>query len=174
VAVFAAGLFLWFALQAEVTLRPGDQAPDFELLGSDGQVYRLSALRGRPVVLAWFPRAFSPFCTTQCESLRDHQTRIQTLGVAYLAASLDDPATNRTFARAIGAGYPILSDPSRRVARAYGVVGRLQPWASRWTFYIGSDGRILHIDRSVDVSTAGEDVLARLASLGLAPASGIP
>jgi peroxiredoxin Q/BCP len=53
------------------------------------------------------------------------------------------------------------------VARAYGVASALMPWASRWTFYIGRDGRILYIDKDVNASTAGEDVAARLQALGI-------
>jgi peroxiredoxin Q/BCP len=63
--------------------------------------------------------------------------------------------------------YPILSDPDKNVAKAYGVVGAIQPWASRWTFYIGTDGKILHVDRNVSAKTAGEDVVARLTALGV-------
>lgn len=65
------------------------------------------------------------------------------------------------------ADYPILSDPSKDVATAYGVIGRMG-FPSRWTFYIGTDGRILHIDKSVNTSSAGADVAAKLAALGVA------
>jgi peroxiredoxin Q/BCP len=88
--------------------------------------------------------------------------------VAYFAASTDPVETNRRFAESLGLDYPILSDPSRKVARAYGVVGLLQPWASRWTFYIGLDGRLLAVDRKVSPRTAGRDVAERLAALGVA------
>ncbi len=88
--------------------------------------------------------------------------------MAYFAASTDPVETNRRFAESLGLDYPILSDPSRKVARAYGVVGLLQPWASRWTFYIGLDGRLLAVDRKVSPRTAGRDVAERLAALGVA------
>ncbi len=65
------------------------------------------------------------------------------------------------------ADYPILADPSKNTATAYGVVGRMGV-ASRWTFYIGPDGKILHIDKAVKTSTAGQDVAAKLAELGVA------
>lgn len=83
------------------------------------------------------------------------------------AASTDDADTNRKFAESLSLNYPILSDPGRTVARAYGVAGALLPWASRWTFYIGPDGRILHIDKDVSTRTAGKDILARLEALGV-------
>lgn len=89
--------------------------------------------------------------------------------MAYFAASTDDPDTNTQFAQSLELSYPILSDPSKAVAQAYGVVGLL-PWASRWTFYIGKDGRILDIDKDVSVSTAGAEVARRLDALGVARA----
>ena len=67
----------------------------------------------------------------------------------------------------MGADYPILADPSKEVAKAYGVLG-MAGFASRWTFYIGPDGTILYIDKSVKTSTAGPDVAAKLAELGVA------
>jgi peroxiredoxin Q/BCP len=81
---------------------------------------------------------------------------------------VDQPDTNKRFAESLEVTYPILSDPSKEVARAYGVAGGLMPWASRWTFYIGVDGRILYIDKDVSPSTAGRDVVARLEALGVA------
>jgi peroxiredoxin Q/BCP len=86
--------------------------------------------------------------------------------VAYFAASVDDAETNQKFAEHVSADYPILADPAKDTARAYGVLG-MMGMASRWTFYIGTDGRILHIDKSVKVSSAGPDVAARLAELGV-------
>jgi peroxiredoxin Q/BCP len=80
---------------------------------------------------------------------------------------VDDADTNKKFAEHVGADYPILSDATKEIAKAYGVLG-LSGMASRWTFYIGPDGKILYIDKSVKVSTAGQDVAARLAELGVA------
>jgi peroxiredoxin Q/BCP len=80
---------------------------------------------------------------------------------------VDDAKTNKEFAESVGADYPILSDPAKEVANAYGVLGTFGV-ASRWTFYIGPDGKILHIDKAVKTSTAGADVAATLAQLGVA------
>jgi peroxiredoxin Q/BCP len=63
--------------------------------------------------------------------------------------------------------YPILSDPGREVARAYGVLNDSGEYARRWTFYIGKDGKVLAIDREVKPRTAGEDITARLVALGV-------
>ena len=88
---------------------------------------------------------------------------------AYFAVSVDPPDTNRAFARSLGLDYPLLSDPFRSVAKAYGVVDEDQPFASRWTFYICVDGRILYIDKQVSPGTQGKMIAARLADLGIAP-----
>jgi peroxiredoxin Q/BCP len=87
--------------------------------------------------------------------------------VAYFAASVDPPETNRDFAQSLGVDFPILSDPTRQVARSYGVVDPDQPFASRWTFYIGGDGRILFIDKRVSPGAHGKAVAAELADLGV-------
>jgi peroxiredoxin Q/BCP len=87
--------------------------------------------------------------------------------VAYFAISVDDAETNKKFAEHVEADYPILADASKDVANAYGVLGRLG-LASRWTFYIGPDGKILHIDKAVRTSSAGADVAAKLGELGVA------
>jgi peroxiredoxin Q/BCP len=86
--------------------------------------------------------------------------------VAYFAVSVDPPETNKAFAQSLGVDYPLLSDPTRNVAQAYGVADADQSYASRWTFYIGLDGRILHIDKRVSPTTHGQAVAARLAEMG--------
>ena len=80
----------------------------------------------------------------------------------YFAASVDDAETNKKFAEHVEADYPILSDPDKKVATAYGVVDAQRQLAARWTFYIGPDGRIRDIDAKVSPRTAGEDVVKKL------------
>ena len=147
-----------------VQLKAGDPAPDFALPGSDGRGYRLSDLRGDAVVIAWFPKAFTPGCTRECESLGSSRAVLGQFKVRYFGANVDTPETNRRFATSLGIDYPVLSDPDRRVARAYGVIGA-SGFPSRWTFYIDTDGRILEIDKRVQVATHGKDVAARLSEL---------
>jgi thioredoxin-dependent peroxiredoxin len=88
--------------------------------------------------------------------------------VAYFAASVDTPEDNKKFAESLGLDYPILSDPGKQVASAYGVVTPERQFAQRWTFYIGIDGKILFVDRQVNPSTAGQDVARKLGELGVA------
>lgn len=86
--------------------------------------------------------------------------------------SVDDPETNKKFADEHQADFPLLSDPARNVATAYGVLPPPNPArpdaplrARRWTFYIGADGKIILIDKMVRTGTAGEDLAAKLAEL---------
>lgn len=87
--------------------------------------------------------------------------------MAYFAASTDTLEKNTEFARSFGADFPVLADPGKRAAEAYGV---LMPMglASRWTFYIDKDGTILAIDKEVKLDSAGADIAARLGVLGVA------
>ena len=86
--------------------------------------------------------------------------------MSYFAASVDSVEANTKFARSLGISYPILSDPAKDVARAYGVLSP-SGFASRWTFYIGRDGRILFIDKRVSPAVHGNVVAAKLADLGV-------
>jgi thioredoxin-dependent peroxiredoxin len=141
-----------------IVLAPGDEAPDFELSASDRRTYRLSAFRGHStVVLAWFPKAFTGGCTAECESIGAHGRGLRQFNVAYFGASVDGADTNRQFDESMGIDFPILSDPGRSIARAYGVLGA-SGFPKRWTFYIGTDGRILHIDKQVRTGLHGLDI----------------
>jgi len=77
--------------------------------------------------------------------------------VAYFAASIDDAEKNRKFAESLELDYPILSDPEKRVAKAFGVLRAAGLFAARQTFYIGADGTILYIDADVNVTTAARE-----------------
>ncbi len=101
------------------------------------------------------------------KSLRASGELLRGFDVAYYAASTDTPEKNKRFAESLDADFPILSDPAGDVAEAYGVRMPLIGTASRWTFYIGKDGRIIDIDRNVKAATHGETVAARLAELGV-------
>ena len=82
--------------------------------------------------------------------------------------SVDDPQTNKEFAESLGADFPLLSNPEKDVALAYGVVNDERPVAFRWTYIIGPDGKILRVDKQVSPSTAGQDLVAHLTELGVA------
>lgn len=163
--VFVAVISVITAQAQSVTLKVGDPAPDFSLMGSDGKAHALADYRGKkPVVIAWFPKAFSAGCTLECKSLAANGDRLRKHDVAYFMASVDPLEENTRFAASEKADFPVLSDPDKSVATRFGVLtGR--GMANRWTFYIDRNGRIAHIDRAVNPETAAEDILARLAQL---------
>ncbi len=88
--------------------------------------------------------------------------------MAYFAASIDDAETNKKFADSLELDFPILSDPEKSVARAYGVLTPDEKYAQRWTFYVGADGGIIHVDKDVQASHHGKDIAGKLEELGVA------
>lgn len=88
--------------------------------------------------------------------------------MAYFAASCDSVKKNTDFAKSLDLDYPILSDPGRSVAKQFGVVSETRKFPQRWTFYIGKNGKILHIDKKVNARAHGDQIVARLKALGVA------
>jgi peroxiredoxin Q/BCP len=151
------------------TPQVGDKAPDFKLQGSDGREYALADFAGKKaVVIAWFPRAFTPGCTAECKSMKEDGEVIRHFDVAYFTASVDDAATNKKFAESLALDFPILSDPTKKTAEAYGVMHEGRPVAERWTFYIGPDGTIRAIDQKVNTKQHAKDIATQLEALGVA------
>jgi thioredoxin-dependent peroxiredoxin len=147
-------------------LMVGDPAPDFALQASDGKTYKLSDFKGQQaVVLAWFPKAFTQGCTIECKSLAEHGDMIKKYKAQYFMISVDPLDQNTKFAESLHADFPLLADPSKDTATAYGVLGA-SGVASRWTFYIGPDGTITAIDKAVKPATSAEDMAAKLKDLG--------
>ncbi|MFT5442511.1 MAG: peroxiredoxin Q/BCP [Myxococcota bacterium] len=84
--------------------------------------------------------------------------------------SLDEPEKNLEFAESLDGNFPLLSDPDKVAAKAYGVLGFAGLYANRWTFYIDIEGVIRHIDKDVSTETAGQDIAKQLGVLGFAQA----
>jgi peroxiredoxin Q/BCP len=104
-------------------LREGDEAPQFELEGTDSRTYRLADYRGQGLILAFYPGDFTPVCTKQFCSYRDDGDRIEALGVKLLGISPQSVESHERFVAEHALTLPLLSDPNKRVARSYGVVG---------------------------------------------------
>ena len=153
-------------------LKVGDKAPNFELQASDGKTYKLSDFAGKQaVVLAWFPAAFTQGCTIECKSLAEHGSDIRKYDVTYFMASVDPlegEKGNKPFAESQKADFPLLSDPTKATAEAYGVLMPVVNVAKRHTFYIGKDGRILKIDTGIKPETSAQDMARTLGELGVA------
>ena len=154
--------------QTPVELKVGDAAPDFSLAASDGRTYKLADFKGKSaVVVAWFPKAFTQGCTIECKSLAEKGHLIKGYQAAYFMASVDPIDENTKFGAENKADFPLLSDPDKRTAEAYGVLNP-RGMANRWTFYIGKDGKIQFIDKAVKPATSAEDIAAKLGELNTA------
>jgi thioredoxin-dependent peroxiredoxin len=166
-----AGLGLAAVPAAAGDLKVGDQAPNFKLQASDGRTYQLADFKGKEsVVLAWFPKAFTQGCTIECKSLAEHGDMIKKFNAQYFMISvdpLDGDKGNKAFADTYHADFPLLSDPAKDTANAYGVLNAERGFANRWTFYIGKDGKIAAIDKTVKPATSAEDMAATLKQLGV-------
>ena len=166
--------------QMAPTLKVGDMAPDFSLQGTDGKTHKLSDYRGKSsVVVAWFPKAFTQGCTIECKSLAENGDKIKKYNVAYFMVSVDPIEDNIAFAKATSvklgdqvvekkeADFPMLSDPTKATAKAYGVLSE-RGFATRWTFYIDKAGKIAAIDTAVRPAQSAEDMIAKLDELKIA------
>ena len=163
-ALFLSVVALLAAPAHAADLKVGDKAPAFDLPSTAGGSYQLG---GRTVVLAWFPRAYTPGCTMQCKSLAKNGDLIRGFDVDYFMISTDPLEDNAGFAAKHDADFPMLSDPTTETAKAYGVFHE-RGFAMRHTFYIAPDRTILAIDRKSNPATAAEDIAATLAELNVA------
>jgi thioredoxin-dependent peroxiredoxin len=152
-----------------VSLEAGDQAPDFTLPDQHGDPVSLSALRGRTVVLYFYPKADTPGCTTQACGVRDHRADYDRADAVVLGVSPDPVRKVAKFDDEYGLGFPLLADEDHAVAAAYGVwvqksmYGRKYMGNERTTFVIGPDGVIKDVFRSVKPAEHDRLVLSALA-----------
>ena len=127
-----------------MTLSVGDAAPEFSLPDQDRQVVELAALRGAPVLLVFYPFAFSGICTGELCQLRDELSTYTDAGVRVLAISTDPVFSLKAFREKEGFEFPLLSDfwPHGAVAQAYGVFNEKAGMALRGTFLVDGEGRV--------------------------------
>jgi peroxiredoxin Q/BCP len=151
-----------------MTLKPGDPAPDFTLSDQNGDPVSLSALRGKTVVVYFYPKADTPGCTTQACGVRDHRSDYQQAGAVVLGVSPDPVKAVGKFDQKYGLGFPLLADQDHEVAERYGVwveksmYGRKYMGNERTTFVISPDGTIKDILRKVKPAEHDELVLAAI------------
>jgi peroxiredoxin Q/BCP len=149
---------------------PGDTAPDFEIPDQDGNSVRLSGLRGKSVVLYFYPKADTPGCTTQACSVRDHRADYERANAVVLGVSPDPVTKIAKFDTKFTLGFPLLSDEQHEVAEAYGVwvqksmYGRTYMGMERSTFVIDPEGKVAHVFRKVKPAEHDAKVLATLAA----------
>lgn len=144
----------------------GQPAPDFSLPDQSGNTVSLSALKGKPVILYFYPKDDTPGCTKQACSFRDYYTDIQEAGGIVYGASPDSVESHQEFIEKYGLPFDLLADEEKEAAQAYGVWvererdGRKFMGIARTTFAIDEEGNIAHIWENVSADTQGEDILA--------------
>ena len=119
----------------------GDEAPDFTVQLPDGSTRTLSSLRGRSVILYFFPKANTAGCTVETRGFAERYMRYQQAGFEVIGVSVDSAETQKGFGQRCGSQFPLVGDPTKTIARKYGVLGFLGV-AKRVTFLIGPDGRV--------------------------------
>jgi peroxiredoxin Q/BCP len=136
-------------------LEEGQIAPDFELPADDGRIVRLSDLRGKRVILYFYPKDDTSGCTAQACEYRDALPQIEEAGAVVLGVSPDSIASHVKFKKKYNLNFPLLADEDHAVAEAYGVwkeksmYGRTYFGIERSTFVIGEDGNLLRVARKV-------------------------
>ncbi len=152
-------------------IEAGAEAPDFNLPSSDGGDISLSELRGKPVVLYFYPRDDTPGCTTEACSFRDRKEDLAKLGAAVLGVSADTVDSHVKFRDKYELNFPLLADEDHQVAEAYGAwrektrFGKKSMGIQRSTFLIDAEGKVRKVWKSVQVDGHDDRVLAALKEL---------
>lgn len=139
-------------MQAMASLEIGQQAPDFKLKGPGGQPVTLSEYRDQhPVVLVFYPLAFSRVCSHQLPMVEADLSRFEALGAVVLGISVDSHFANTEFAHRLGLSFPLLSDLKREASTAYGVLIPEAGYSGRAIFLVDRKGRLAYRDVSANV-----------------------
>ena len=147
----------------------GKPAPDFELASDSGDTVSLASLRGKPVVLYFYPKDDTPGCTAQACGIRDAWGEFERAGAVVLGVSPDDEASHVKFKEKYGLPFPLLADTGHKVSEEYGVwgeknlYGKTYMGVERSTFVIDADGTVAKVMRKVKPDTHADEVLAVLA-----------
>ncbi|MFC4452818.1 peroxiredoxin [Deinococcus sonorensis] len=145
-----------------MTPRTGSAAPLFEARSDDGRLIRLADLRGRWVVLYFYPRALTPGCSLEARQFEQALPQFQQLGAEVIGVSSDTEARQAQFRDRCGLSFPLLPDSDQRIVRLYGVQRWWPPLARRQTFVIDPAGLVAHCWRSVDPARHAGEVLTWL------------
>jgi len=157
-----------FDLPGEIPMKVNDKAPDFTLQDENGKEIALKDLRGKTVVLYFYPRADTPGCTIEACEFRDSYRKMQKTGAVLLGISPDRPKAQKKFQDKFSLPFTLLADADKKVAEAFGVMkeknmyGKKVWGVARTTFVIGPDGKVQHVFEKVKPEGHAEEVLAYL------------
>lgn len=146
----------------------GQPAPEFTLPDADNNTVSLADLKGKPVILYFYPKDDTAGCTKEACSFRDYYSEIQAAGGVVYGASPDSPESHRAFIEKYNLNFPLLSDEEKSAAQAYGVWverernGQKSMGIARTTFAIDEEGSITHVWENVSPDTHGEEILSWL------------
>lgn len=155
----------------QMSVLEGQPAPDFALPTADGNIIRLSDLRGKKVVLYFYPKDDTPGCTKEACSFRDNLGALQGMGVVVLGVSPDSVASHQKFAQKYGLTFPLLADEGAQVATTYGVWKEKQQYGRRYmgiertTFIIDEEGIVRRVFPKVKVDGHVEEVMEAIRAL---------
>ncbi len=127
----------------------GELAPDFEAPNQDGSPFRLSSLRGAPVILYFYPKADTPGCTIEAKGFRDRYQEFQGKKVRVVGVSTDDCPEQKAFQQKYGLPFPLIADRTKAVATKFGVLGP-RGNARRVSFFLDEQGKVVEV---VDTSS---------------------
>jgi thioredoxin-dependent peroxiredoxin len=149
----------------------GQKAPAFSLKATDGSTVKLSALKGKPVVLYFYPKDDTPGCTKEACAFRDRSDEIAALGAVVLGVSPDDVESHQKFTTKFELNFPLLADTDHAVAEKFGawreknMYGKKSMGVQRSTFLINAEGTIAKVWKKVSVDGHDQQVLDALAEL---------
>jgi peroxiredoxin Q/BCP len=155
-----------------LTVEGGMPAPDFLLTSDFGVTVSLASLRGKPIVLYFYPKDDTPGCTTQACGIRDAWSEFAQSGAVVLGVSPDSEASHVEFKQKYDLPFTLLADPDHATAEAYGVwveksmYGKTYMGVERSTFVIDAEGNVAKVMRNVKPATHADDVLAALLPAG--------
>ena len=143
-----------------MALAVGTQAPAFTVKDTNGNTVSLSDFAGKTVVLYFYPKDDTPGCTKQAQSFRDAQPNYQGKDIVVLGVSADDEASHQAFTAKYNLNFPLLADTNQELIKSYDVDGG--GYAKRVTYVINPEGKIIHVDGTVNTATHADDILAAL------------